>query len=129
MTVVTSHTNMVQVGCYNCNMPFLIPEWLNQQCLETGRSYYCPSCGRGTMYTESELNRLKQQLSSAEKRAESWMQFYDGECARHEHTEARRRATKGQLTRIRKRASVAASARVANVTSPINKARIAGSKP
>jgi predicted RNA-binding Zn-ribbon protein involved in translation (DUF1610 family) len=77
-------------------MPFMIPDWLDRQARENKRGWYCPSCGKTTVYSESEVQKLRRQLD-AERSRTLWEQ--DQRAA----TERSLAATKGQITKIKKR--------------------------
>ena len=102
MTTVTTKHLMIERSCYTCKMPFLVPEWLEKQCFEENRTIWCPACRSGTVYRESEVDRLKRELG---RRVEYWQGMYDREAERHAHTEARRRSVAGHLTRAKKRSA------------------------
>ena len=101
MTVTTRH-KLVEKSCYSCEFPFLAPEWFEKQCLERGREWFCPACGKSTVYMESEVNKLKRELKD---QVSFWQNQYQSEQRRHETTEARRRAAAGQITKLKKRVS------------------------
>lgn len=108
MSLIGSLT-LVEVECGNCITHFAIDDTLQQRCLETGRKFYCPN-GHANYYQDDELSRLreereklKQEADNARKRM-AWAerQANDLNDALVE-TKKQYAATKGQLTKTRKR--------------------------
>jgi NMD protein affecting ribosome stability and mRNA decay len=81
--------------CGGCGIVFAVPEdWLDRR-RSDGQGFYCPN-GCARVYRTTEADRLRAQvkrLQEAEARAD----------ARAKTAELRRRATKGQLTKVRRR--------------------------
>lgn len=103
---ISASTRLVTESCYSCGVVFAMPEDLRRELLDNhARSFYCPN-GHGQHYTgktaaqkqRERAERLEQQLAS---RAE------DLRVQRAETETARRKlaATKGQLTKTRRRAA------------------------
>lgn len=58
---------MDEQQCVNCGCPFAAPKVLIDSRRITKQSFYCPN-GHGQSYTESEADRLRKQLATAQQR-------------------------------------------------------------
>lgn len=85
---------LIQTSCY-CSVALAIPEDLYGWAMVTGGGVYCP-LGHSFVYSDSENEKLKRELKWAKDRAAS-------DRARADQVEASLRATKGHVTRLRKR--------------------------
>lgn len=99
MTITTTH-RLVEKSCYTCKFPFMVPEWFEKQCRENKREWFCPACRSSTLYTVSEIDRLKKQLDD---QVGYWKRQYENEQSRATVAENRRRAAAGQITKLKKR--------------------------
>jgi hypothetical protein len=88
------YTQLEAVTCAACGVLFAAPEHMIDKRREDGKTFYCPS-GHNLVYG-SENERLKKELSRAKDRAAS-------ERARRDQAEASLRATKGVVTKQRKK--------------------------
>lgn len=88
-------TRLVVMECCNCGVMFGMTEGLHGERLTKGGSFWCPN-GHTQHFTEPETERLKRLLKNAESTA-AW------ERRHREQTENRLRATKGVVTKLRKR--------------------------
>lgn len=104
MSATLSYTSTLIVqDCCNCGMTFAVPADFDERRRDDHGRFYCPA-GHGQSYTgpsaaEKERKRaarLEQQLASREEDLRV-------ERASHGRTKGRLTATKGQLTKTRKR--------------------------
>lgn len=84
----------LEVEVCTCGVLFAAPEYLLDVCRKTGRSFYCPN-GHSLVY-ESENAKLRKELATVKDSLAS-------ERARADQIESSLRATKGVVTRQRKR--------------------------
>lgn len=54
------------VECYKCHTPFYMPEYLDRQCRQEGRTFYCPN-GHDQVYSTSEVKRLKKERAALQQ--------------------------------------------------------------
>jgi hypothetical protein len=87
--------NLVPETCCNCGVHFAMDERYWDEKKLKGGTFYCPN-GHGQHYTEPEVQKLKQRVRSLEN-ANRWTE-QRLESERRSHS-----ATKGQLTKTRKR--------------------------
>lgn len=92
------------VSCYTCGCRFGIGGQLHRRVVEKAQGHvYCPACGKGTAWCESQEQKEIAQLKKK-------LQWEAKECARQmrlrDSAEASLRATKGSLTKLRKRVGV-----------------------
>jgi hypothetical protein len=88
--------------CCNCGMTFAMPERYLRKLREQGDAFYCPA-GHGQHFRDSEVARLKKEVAAAQRQTEQYKGWYKAEQGDHEHTRNRLRATKGVLTKTKKR--------------------------
>ncbi len=88
------------VECANCGTPFTMTAFLEEKRRKDAGSFYCPN-GHVLTFGESEESKLKRQLKTME-------QDRDWERQRRENAERSLVATKGVVTKMRKRAIVGA---------------------
>ena len=89
------HTTLEVEVCGGCGVLFAAPERLIEHCRETGDSFFCPN-GHSLSFNKSENEKIKSQLARVKDRLAS-------EQARADQTEASLRATKGVVTKQRKK--------------------------
>jgi len=89
------YTTLEVECCGACGVLFAAPELLMSKCRETGDNFFCPN-GHSLVYIDTENNRLKRQLASTKDRLAVAR-------ARADQTEASLRATKGVVTKQRKK--------------------------
>ena len=94
---------MTLTDCW-CGLPFSMPERLYEQCKRNGTTFFCP-LGHRIVFRETEADkyrrerdRLKQQLARKDDTISSLYEQRD-------KAERRLSATKGQVTRLKNRAS------------------------
>ena len=83
--------------CGNSGINFQVPDSFDRERREGGGDWYCPN-GHCRVYRTREVDRLKEHLESA-RESERWYQ------RRLESEQNSHRATKGHLTRVKRRAS------------------------
>lgn len=89
--------------CAWCGVVFAIPDRMTKERREDGQTFYCPN-GHSLSYHESDTTKLRRQLADA-KRDVDW--FRDAEQREREQRQIAERsltATKGVVTKMRKRA-------------------------
>lgn len=91
-------TTYVVIDCCQCGALFGIPNDVDDELLRTGRSFYCPN-GHPQHYTESTETKLQ---AERDKNARITAQL-DQMRADRDAMERSRNATKGQLTKVKKR--------------------------
>lgn len=91
----TVSTRMVVMTCCNCGVLFAMAEDLHAERLEKGGSFWCPN-GHSQHFTEPETSKLKRLLKNAEATSASERRW-------REQAENRLRATKGVVTKLRRR--------------------------
>lgn len=94
---------MVVWTCPSCGILYAIPKAYADDLRTNGGGYHCPN-GHWLSWPESEADKLRKKLADAERERE-W--FKDGEKRARQSlaaAEASRRAYKGQVTQLRKRA-------------------------
>jgi hypothetical protein len=89
------HTRLEVEVCGVCGVLFAAPERLIDHCRETGDSFFCPN-GDSLVFNDYENKRLKRQLAIARDKAAA-------ERAHRDQAEASLRATKGVVTKQRKK--------------------------
>lgn len=85
---------LIQTSCY-CSIELAIPEDLHTWATRTGGEVYCP-LGHEFVYRDSENEKLKRELKWAKDQAAAAR-------ARTDQAEASLRATKGHVTRLRRK--------------------------
>jgi hypothetical protein len=101
MTLIGSLT-LVEVECANCITHFAMDEALNRRCLKTGRKFYCPN-GHANCYQDNELSQLREEREKLKQEAESARKQKLWAENQYQIEKQRHSATKGQLTKTRKR--------------------------
>lgn len=92
----TVDIRLVIKQCPVCGVFYAIPERMDEQKQTRGGNFYCPN-GHSLVYTETEFDLVKKQLQQTKE------QLRREEIA-HEATGNRLRATKGVVTKLKKRA-------------------------
>jgi hypothetical protein len=83
--------------CIACGIPVAMPREMYEHRKKDGRSFWCPNGDpQHFIVGETEEQKLRRRLSSAEARASSWRD-------QAEAAERSKRAVRGHLTRIRRR--------------------------
>lgn len=91
------------VHCYTCGIPFGIESALYRRVVtDADGSVYCPACGKGTQWTKSQAQIKIEEL---ERKLKWEADNAARQRAAREKAEASLMATKGVVTRMRRRAS------------------------
>lgn len=99
---ITMTLSLTAIDCPSCGVVFGITTELEQRRRADGERFYCPN-GHWMTYTESELDKARKELMKAKARADQLAAARDEERFRRELTERSLSATKGQVTKLRKR--------------------------
>ncbi|QLQ11138.1 MAG: hypothetical protein HZY75_13145 [Nocardioidaceae bacterium] len=51
---------LVEMRCGVCDISFAVPDYLQRECMETGRTWYCPN-GHPRVYATTENARLRKE--------------------------------------------------------------------
>lgn len=88
--------------CCNCGVPFGMPDFLMRDLEETGKWFYCPN-GHSQHFTELSSTREKKLREQAEARLQVVREERDRAHRREEAAIRSARATRGALTKVRKK--------------------------
>lgn len=110
MSIVSEVTvRMVTEQCCVCGMPFCMTEDFKTRHKRNGEDFYCPA-GHPQHYTETEVQQLQRQIAARDKELEARTKALIAEKALHDQTiaelretELKRRAAKGQATKLKNR--------------------------
>lgn len=102
-TQVNSSTDLSTIVCGECGGIYAIAERYRQQKHQQGGYWNCPYCKCPWGYGTSEISRLKQQLATKEREVEQERKRKEWAQQEARVTERRRRALKGQITKVKKR--------------------------
>jgi len=91
----SGHTTLEVEVCGECGVLFAAPQALLKWARDDGDNFFCPN-GHSLTYTETEADRLKNQLRQTKDRLAIVQ-------ARSDQTEASLRATRGVVTRQRRK--------------------------
>jgi hypothetical protein len=94
MSIVT--IELVSIECADCGMVFGVTPTFRQWRVGDHKVFYCPNGHGNIYYAKTEAEKLKQELELAKNRAR-------GEERRREAAERSLAATKGVVTKMRKR--------------------------
>lgn len=81
--------------CGVCHIPFYLPDSKYKKCLDSGTDFFCPN-GHSLVFTDSELQKEIKRRKWAEENRDYYMRKANDEERSH-------RATKGHLTKVKKR--------------------------
>lgn len=95
-------TTLTSTACGVCNIPFAIPTNLYDRVRETGAWFWCPN-GHKIHYFEDENTKLRKELEEARRSAIRSEARADQNWAEAEHQRRRVAATRGVLTKTKKR--------------------------
>lgn len=98
MSTLTYTGTLVVATCPVCGVGHAIPEALNTQAKRHGKSVFCP-LGHSWIYTKT----VEQDLAEAKRDAEYYRGRLKDEQAAHGRTERRLNATRGVVTRTKRR--------------------------
>ncbi len=102
MATFACQVDYTHISCGECGTKFAITKALDSALTSKGGDIWCPR-GHLLTYGEGEKSKLKRQLANKQAALDGVKRDLDDERDRHAHTEARRRAAKGQLTKTKKR--------------------------
>jgi hypothetical protein len=100
--VVKVAVSLTALDCATCGIVFGISTQLEKRLRESGDRFFCPN-GHSNVFTESKAAKLERQLAAERERTAELRRFYDDERSRRRSTERSLAATKGQVTKLRKR--------------------------
>lgn len=93
------------INCCDCGTPFAVPVRFEQSLRETHQKFCCPNGHWQSFHGQTEEERLQKVLKQTERRLEcaraTATRFQD----EAETAERKRRAAKGQLTKVKNRVS------------------------
>jgi hypothetical protein len=95
MSTINKTVKLTEIECCNCGIDYMVPDWFNKRCLESGVTFYCPA-GHPQVYRKSELVKLREQIAMLEGRA----RHLDDQRQAAERSAA---AFKGEVTKLRSR--------------------------
>lgn len=99
----TATITLVVINCAHCGTPFGIEENLHRGLRRTKDcTFYCPN-GHSLTFGHTEIDELKAQLTREERRIEALETRAKHAESRAGLAERRRRAAKGQLTKLQNR--------------------------
>lgn len=98
-TAATSYftVTLISKTCSECGIAYGVPDYFNRQKLRDKTTFYCPN-GHARVYCESTEERLRKQIADAESATKA-------ERERADRLDRQLIANKGQLTKMRKRAT------------------------
>ena len=88
--------------CPECGVRFGVTEHYDKKRRSDGRSFYCPN-GHSMSFAETEADRLRKKLAAAEGNLKHARERGDRYLEQAEREKRRHAATKGQLTKTKKR--------------------------
>lgn len=103
MATITVGTTMATIDCANCAMTFAVPKRFEDDRRRDHRTFWCPN-GHSNYYAAlSDEEKLRQRLGDAEARLTHARDEAAWERSRRQSTERSLAATRGVLTRTKKR--------------------------
>lgn len=102
MGTIVYTTTLTKTSCGVCNIPFAMPTSMYESVLETGNWFYCPN-GHRIHYFETENDRLRKEVETARRQREWATARADRIRQEKEATDRSLAATKGVVTKMRKR--------------------------
>lgn len=103
-TVLQFSTALEENTCWSCGVLFALPGNMLRHRRENGGSVFCPS-GHENWWNESECDKLKKRLKARDEALERREQAHERTRERLQSEERSHSATKGHLTRTKKRVS------------------------
>lgn len=95
MNTITVNVELEAVVCCVCGIPFGIPGYRLTELQRNGGNFWCPN-GHAQEFTEPEVKKLRRELGL-------YKTWYEAEHEDHEKTRRSLSATRGVLTRTKKR--------------------------
>ena len=93
---------LVVVECCTCGIRFGLPARYQRQLRELGKEFHCPN-GHSLTYGKGEAEKLRHELKQIEMERNRLIDLHSVEQAAHKLAARRLAATKGQLTKLKKR--------------------------
>lgn len=103
-TVTTERITWFVHECIDCSVRFAVTDFFDDRRRADKKNFYCPN-GHSQAYLESESDRLRKQLAKAEGNRKAAEERVQRERDRVEAEKRQHAATKGQLTKTKKRIS------------------------
>lgn len=97
MPVYTPTETLVATQCANCGCWFGITEWMDTKRREDASTFYCPN-GHSLSFKKSLAEKERERADAAERRLAATRDLL-------KHEERSHAATRGQVTKLKKRAS------------------------
>ena len=101
-TLVVNETLTVK-RCGSCNITFALPEWLDKKRLADKKSWWCPNGCERVYAGKTELQETRDALAAETHRREQAEARVTDLCGQRDATERRLRATRGVVTRHKKK--------------------------
>lgn len=89
--------------CWSCGISYAMPRQFEKKRREDGGTFYCPN-GHGAVFRKSTATIEKERREAAEQETQRLRDRLVAEANAREALRRRHAATKGQLTKVRKRA-------------------------
>lgn len=102
MDTIKVDVNIVTDTCCVCGIVFGYPDYFEKQLRKSGQTFYCPN-GHSLWFGKSEADKLRDELKNVKRDAELNRQWYEAEQDDHQRTRRQLAATKGVLTKTKKR--------------------------
>lgn len=93
---------LVRHTCGKCGVDWAQPERFTEERRKDGKRFYCPN-GHPREFRESDVDRLKRELAAAKGNERWYQQQSERLRVERDHLERSRAATRGHLTRTKKR--------------------------
>jgi hypothetical protein len=103
-TKLLAEANLVLHVCPSCFISYAIPERMETEKMRDGTSFFCPN-GHSLSYRDSEVEKLRKEVESKKKIIGQWANDYNQLYKEKESVTRSLSATKGVLTRTKKRIS------------------------
>ena len=94
---------LASMKCNPCGFMWWVPAWWQQNKHNDGGDFHCPSCGMTLVYCELEVTKLRRQIDVMQKNRDFWQGRTQEEVAASQRLIRRLNATRGVLTKVRKR--------------------------
>lgn len=106
MSATVEHTITIEViECAGCGMPFGITTRFQKDRRNDHQTFYCPSGHPNVYRGKTDADKLRDELETMKNRLQWATDRAQGEERRHEATKRQLAARKGQVTKLKKRAS------------------------
>ena len=102
---VNASTDLSTITCGNCGGAYAIAERFRLHKQENGGCWNCPYCQISWGFGASEISKIRDKLRSAEQQVELERKRTEWAQQNTRIIELRRRALKGQLTKVKERIS------------------------